>query len=201
MIETVFASVVGMLFLPWLVWSAGAIVVAAPATPAASLVQECTTSARSREDLTTTLADSRIATPVATTSGQTLPKGIPASPEDAMAMEETVRAWLACQNAGEPLRAWALFSDGYLHRLLTRQGGLTLEGYQSLATPSPSTSDPAMLKNVERPRELPDGRLGATVTIVYPSVPMPKTFFFFFTGKDGRLMIDGILGEISFSVP
>ena len=35
----------------------------------------------------------------------------------------------------------------------------------------------------------------------YPSVPMPKRFFFYFTQVDGRLLIDGILGEISFSVP
>jgi hypothetical protein len=50
---------------------------------------------------------------------------------------------------------------------------------------------------------LPDGRSGATVTISYPSVPMPKTFFFTFTraGDSGNLLIDGILGEISFSVP
>jgi hypothetical protein len=32
-------------------------------------------------------------------------------------------------------------------------------------------------------------------------VPMPKRFFFFFTQVGGRLLIDGILGEISFSVP
>ena len=45
------------------------------------------------------------------------------------------------------------------------------------------------------------GAIGATVTVSYPSVPMPKRFFFFFTQTDGRLLIDGILGEISFSVP
>jgi hypothetical protein len=30
---------------------------------------------------------------------------------------------------------------------------------------------------------------------------MPKTFFFSFTAADGRLKIDGILGEISFALP
>ena len=50
-------------------------------------------------------------------------------------------------------------------------------------------------------RVLPDGRLGATVIIEYASVPMPKRFFFYFAWIDGRLLIDGILGEISFSVP
>jgi hypothetical protein len=37
--------------------------------------------------------------------------------------------------------------------------------------------------------------------VSYPSVPMPKRFFFYFTQVDDHLLIDGILGEISFSVP
>src|SRR5829696_1245268 len=48
---------------------------------------------------------------------------------------------------------------------------------------------------------LPDGRFGATVIVSYSSVPMPKRFFFYFTQIGGRLLIDGILGEIWFSVP
>jgi hypothetical protein len=149
----------------------------------------------------TLLAQTGIATPAATTGGQTLPEGTPATADDAAAMEALLRQWLACQNAGEPLRAWSLFSDGYLYRLLTRQGGLTDEAYTSLATPSPSPSDPATIVEIEGQRVLPDGRRGATATIAYPSVPMPKRFFVFFTRTDGHLLIDGILGEISFSVP
>jgi len=37
--------------------------------------------------------------------------------------------------------------------------------------------------------------------VSYPSVPMPKRFFFYFTQVNDRLLIDGILGEISFSIP
>jgi hypothetical protein len=116
-------------------------------------------------------------------------------------LERVVHLWLACQNAGEPLRGWSLFSDGYLSRLLSRQGGLPGDGYRALSTPAPVMAEAAVILSIEGERILPDGRYGATVTIEYPSVPMPKRFFFFFTEIDGRLLIDGILGEISFSVP
>ncbi|MBA3449915.1 MAG: hypothetical protein H0T18_01740, partial [Chloroflexia bacterium] len=104
-----------------------------------------------------------------------------------------------CQNTGVPLRAWALFSDGYLARLLRRGGVPDLTNAQ--ATPEATRQGGATLIEIKDERELPDGRYGAAVTISYPSVPLPKTFFFFFAEIDGRLLIDGILGEISFSVP
>jgi hypothetical protein len=117
------------------------------------------------------------------------------------AMEHMVHLWLACQNAGEPLRAWSLFSDGYLYRLLSHQGGLGAEAYQALATPVPVAEEATKVVTIEGERLLPDGRYGAMVTLRYPSVPMPKRFFYFFTLIDDCLLIDGILGEISFSVP
>jgi hypothetical protein len=147
------------------------------------------------------LANSTIATPAATTAGQTLPAGEPVAAETAAEMEQVVQMWLACQNAGEPLRAWSLFSDGYLFRLLSRQGGVSDESYRALATPAPVAAEAAVVLAIEGERLLPDGRYGATVTVSYPSVPMPKRFFFFLAQVDGRLLIDGILGEISFSVP
>lgn len=161
----------------------------------------CTAPPRTWHDLSTLLANPSIATPAATTDGQTLPEGIPASVNEANEIDLLVAHWLACQNAGEPLRAWSLFSDGYLYRLLSRQGALTEDGYMALATPAPSVSEPATLREITSHRRLPDGRLGASVEIAYPSVPMPKRFFFYFTERNGRLVIDGILGEISFAVP
>jgi hypothetical protein len=142
-----------------------------------------------------------MATPPATTEGRTLPAGTPTDALSNQAIEDLVETWLACQNAGEPLRAWSLFSDGYLYRLLSRQGGVTHESYNALATPAPLSEDTATLIQIRDQRVLPDGRLGATVVIAYASVPMPKRFFFYFTQAGGRLLIDGILGEISFSVP
>jgi hypothetical protein len=131
----------------------------------------------------------------------TVPTGTPADPAEAAAMERTVRRWLACENAGQPLRAWALFSDGYLYRLLSRLNVADSEALAAAAANAGNAAGSAELVRIGGQRVLPDGRLGATVTIAYPSVPMPKTFFFAFTWVDGHLLIDGILGEISFSVP
>jgi hypothetical protein len=156
---------------------------------------------RTRQEIVALLADANIPTPAATTAGRTLPAGEPVAAETAAAMEEAVQMWLACQNAGEPLRAWSLFSDGYLFRLLSRQGGLSGEAYRDLATPAPVADEAAVVLAIEGERLLPDGRFGATATVSYPSVPMPKRFFFYFTQVEGRLLIDSILGEISFSVP
>ena len=165
------------------------------ATPSQAVA--CDAPPRSTASIAALLARD-IATPAATTGGTTLPEGPATDPAFAAEMEGLVRRWLDCQNAGEPLRAWALFSDGYLHRLLSRTGDVV---DSSLATPTPITGEAATLVAIEGERVLPDGRFGATVTIAYPSVPMPKRFFFYFTEEDGRLLIDGILGEISFSVP
>ena len=157
---------------------------------------------RALADVTRLLASERVATPAATSGGKTVPTGTPADSAEAAAIEQTVRDWLGCENAGQPLRAWALFSDGYLYRLLSRLN--VTDGQALAAAAAPNAADAAggaALVSIRGQRELPDGRLGATVTIAYPSVPMPKTFFFTFTQLDGRLLIDGILGEISFSVP
>jgi hypothetical protein len=172
-----------------------------PTTPSPAPTPACDLPARTPDEITALLASSEVATPAATTEGLTLPQGVPADADRAATMKRIVRLWLACQNAGEPLRGWSLFSDGYLYRLLSRQGGLSGEVYQALATPAPVADEAAIVLAIEGERLLPDGRYGATVTLEYPSVPMPKRFFFYFTVSDGRLVIDGILGEISFSVP
>jgi hypothetical protein len=176
-------------------------VLSAPATPSSIPTPACDLPVRTPDEIAALLAASGVATPAATTGGKTIPTGVPADAEMITAMEHLVHFWLACQNAGEPLRAWSLFSDGYLYRLLSRQGGLTAEAYQALATPAPVAEEAARVVAIEGERLLPDGRYGATVALRYPSVPMPKRFFFFFTQVDDRLLIDGILGEISFSVP
>ena len=176
-------------------------VLSTPATPTSVPTPGCDVPARTPNEIMALLASTGVATPAATMDGQTLPKGVPADAVIAAEMNRLVHLWLACQNAGESLRAWSLFSDGYLYRLLSRQGELSGEAYRTLATPAPVADEAAVVLAIEGERRLPDGRNGAMVTVEYPSVPMPKRFFFFFTEIDGRLVIDGILGEISFSVP
>jgi hypothetical protein len=186
-----------------LAWSLPSTVVgtSAQSTPQAIPAGECIVAPRTRQEIVALLANPSTSTPAGTTAGQTLPAGQQVAAETASAMDQTVQMWLACQNAGESLRAWSLFSDGYLFRLLSRQGGLSSKAYRALATPAPVAAEAAVVLAIEGERLLPDGRFGATVTVSYPSVPMPKRFFFYFTESGGRLVIDGILGEISFSVP
>ena len=176
-------------------------VTGAHASPSPVPALGCDVPARTHHEIAALLAESGVATPAATTGGETIPEGVPAGTTSAAAMERVVRLWLACQNAGEPLRAWSLFSDGYLYRLLSRQEVMSDEAYRELATPTSGAIEASTLVEIEGQRILPDGRYGTTVVIAYPSVPMPKRFFFYFTEVDGRLLIDGILGEISFSVP
>ncbi len=176
-------------------------VLSAPATPTTFATPGCDVPARTPDEITALLASTGVATPAATTDGRTLPQGVPADAAIAATMKRMVHLWLACQNAGEALRAWSLFSDGYLYRLLSRQGESSSEAYRTLATPAPVAEEVAKVLAIEGERLLPDGRYGAMVTVEYPSVPVPKRFFFYFTEIGGRLLIDGILGEISFSVP
>ena len=141
------------------------------------------------------------ATPPATTGGETLESGVPATEGEQKAMKLLVDQWLACQNEGKLFSAWALFSDAYLYRLISRQPPFTEALYEDWATPQPADSVTAALLKISGERRLDDGRLGATVKISYASIPMPKQFFFYFVEHDGTLLIDSILGEISFSVP
>ncbi len=168
-------------------------------TAHAGALPACDIAPRSRAEIDALLSRDT-ATPAATTGGLTLPAGVPASGQMAAEIESVVGMWLACHNQGDPLRAWALFSDGYLYRLISRQAAPD-QAVSATPVPAANSSGGARLVEIRGERRLPDGRYGATVTVTYPSVPMPRTFFFYFTEVDGRLVIDGILGEISFSVP
>ena len=193
------SAVAAALTLVWALVAANLAGVLAAASPVPAL--GCDAPARTYDEIAGLLAESGVATPAATTGGQTLPQGVPAGATSSAAMERVVRLWLACQNTGEPLRAWSLFSDGYLYRLLSRQEVISAGAYREMATPTMAAAEASTLVEIEGHRILPDGRYGATVVIAYPSVPTPKRFFFYFTEVDGQLLIDGILGEISFSVP
>jgi len=143
------------------------------------------------------------ASPVPRRTPGTVPEGVPADSQTVAAVTHVVRELVGCFNAGELLRAYGLYTDAYLFRLFNRQGGFTREAYAGYATPEPE-SDPGehtAILAIEDVRLLEDGTAGATVTLRYASIPMPKTFFFTFVRVGDRWLIDGILGEISFSVP
>jgi hypothetical protein len=130
-----------------------------------------------------------------------LERGVPASEVERQAMRTLVGEWLACQNEGKLFSSWALFSDPYLYRLISRQPPISEALYDDWSTPQPVDPVTATLLEISGERRLDDGRLGATVRISYVSIPMPKEFFFYFVEQGEALLIDSILGEISFSVP
>jgi len=172
-----------------------------PGQPAIAGSPQCEISPRSYASISSLLSTPPSATPAATTGGETLERGVPASVAERQAMQAVVDEWLACQNEGRLFSAWALFSDAYLYRLISRQPPMTEALYDTWATPQPTDAATAKLLEISGERRLTDGRLGATVRISYASIPMPKQFFFYFVDQEKTLLIDSILGEISFSVP
>lgn len=172
-----------------------------PDVPPASL---CTVAAPSFEALNAAiLRPPTGASPVPSRTPGTVPEGTPADPRTVAAVTAVVRELVGCYNSGELLRAYGLYTDDYLYRLFNRQGGFDRAAYDSYATPQPE-ADPGRhtaILAIEDVRALGDGKAGATVTLRYASIPMPKTFFFTFVRVEERWLIDGILGEISFSVP
>lgn len=168
------------------------------ATPVAG---PCLTSPRAWDEIALLIATPAPPEPERTGS---LPWGEQIDAEDQAAIRQTVEQFIACSNAGEPLRVYALYTDAYLQRLLSRERPV-IDGdrYDALATPIPAEAGTgAELIGISGARRIVmTGQLGALITIAYPSVPEPKTFFFTFRSIDGCLRIDDILGEITFSLP
>src|SRR5215218_7225450 len=70
-------------------------VLGAPATPSSEMTPTCDVPARTPDEITALLASTDISTPSATTDGQTLPAGVPADADTAVAIERVVHLWLA----------------------------------------------------------------------------------------------------------
>ena len=175
-----------------------------PATPDVPPAEICLVAAPSFEALNAIVNAAAIGgTPVVTRTPGVVPDGTPADPGLAAAITETIRELVGCYNAGELLRSYGLYTDAYLNRLFNRQGGFSRSVYDSFATPEP-TADPSTrtaILEIKDIRVFDDGSAGATVTMRYASIPMPKTFFMSFEKIEDRWLISGILGEISFSLP
>ena len=95
----------------------------------------------------------------------------PAGPEVVAAVTAFERELIACFNGGDLRRALALYSEGYLRRLLAGASLAELEGSMP-ATPQPP--GPAEQEAVAAVRDvvvLPDGRVGALVDYAVPANP------------------------------
>lgn len=115
----------------------------------------------------------------------TMPAGEPADEETIAAVTVLYQQLVDCLNAGDYLRAYALYTDDYLLRNLTAEAIGQLE-----ATPVPSEAAmQTSFGSVLDARLLPDGRVAALVTT---SNPQSGDIVIFATlRRDGdRLLID-----------
>ena len=104
-------------------------------------------------------------------------EGEPADEATVEAVTATYRELVACLNAGDYLRIYALYTDGYLQRTLAERGE---DLSQLVATPSPDQPQNTALVGVANVRLLDDGRVAARVETFDPTV-------------DGTIVTDAVL--------
>jgi hypothetical protein len=122
-----------------------------------------------------------------------LPAGEPADSAAVTAITATIVEAYACFNAGDYLRAFALYSDGALLRF-TEQGPFT-EDIAAFFLATPETFPEEFRSSVLAVREarvLSDGRVGALVDTDDPTSPPEGTDvdFVIFVEQGGRYLID-----------
>jgi hypothetical protein len=107
----------------------------------------------------------------------------------------TIETLFACLNAGDRLRAYALYTDAYLATIL-QPGDLP-----AIATPEPNDSDELTRIVDIALHALPNDRVLATVTLDPALIPVDKIFAFILVPVDDRWKIDAVINEIDFSLP
>ena len=131
-----------------------------------------------------------------------MPAGERLQTTTARELEALTRRWITCLNEGELFRAYGLYTDEYLSRLLARQRGFDRTAYDLLATPvSAGKEGSTSLVAFQDARDLGADRAGAIASLSYPGVPDEKRLFLVFQRCEGTWRIDDVIGEISFEVP
>jgi plastocyanin len=139
-------------------------VTAQDATPAAGEVidpAECQVEPRATEEiqqLVGAAGEGTEATPGAADAGSM--EGEEADEATVQAVTQTYRELVACLNAGEFLRVYALYTDDYLRRTLTDSG---IDPEQLQATPAPEQRESTALVGVSDVRQLAGGLVTARV--------------------------------------
>jgi len=116
--------------------------------------------------------------------------GEPADDEIVAEIIATVRAVVACRNAGDQLRVDAFYSDAYFGRQVAMSGSVPPEFLEFLeATPSPlPEARQAAVYGVRDAEVLPDGRVRALVGLHIP--PDDVALFTVFVREGDRWLID-----------
>ncbi len=176
-------------------------VAAQDATPAPFPVApdpaECTITPRPIEDVVAVVGTpaAGAATPVAASPTPfVVPAGEPAAPEIAAAAVATLRQVLACANAGDFLRVYALFTDDYV-RAFFAGTPITPEVEAFLSAP-PQPLPAEELRIIVRFGEvqrLADGRIGVPIVLDEPSDPRTEEpDYAILELVDGRWLVDEI---------
>ncbi|MCC6315631.1 MAG: hypothetical protein IT337_16655 [Thermomicrobiales bacterium] len=136
-----------------------------PTLPVIPKPEECRVAPRPLPLFST---DAATATPVMTPGPLPTPfaaSGALADAATTAAITATVRESLACRNAGELRRAYALLTDGMLAHLFGNEAGIPPEVQEALADPVRKLPRAARLEllSVSDPVVLPDGRVAARV--------------------------------------
>lgn len=162
------------------------------ATPAAS---GCTVEPRPADELIplwfgpdgTPAATPMPSSPVA--SEADLPQGEPADADTVAAITAVAQQVIACANAGEFGRWFALFTDHAAAQLGPEPGQTEADARAFLTTPQPVPADQQeAFIDLRDARVLPDGRVGALLDVE----GQPPTFVIF-VEQDGRWLVDDLL--------
>jgi hypothetical protein len=130
-----------------------------------------------------------------------LPPGEPADAATAAAIGATVRELLACYNAGERLRIFAFYSDGFLRPLFGAPAPFSQGAYDRFATPQPVPPELRVaLVAIGEVRLLADGRAGAVVTVDDPNAatgPSTTSSFLVFVRAGDRWLLDAAIEDVA----
>lgn len=150
-----------------------------------------------QEPISLDAASNLLATPTAAATPMTrLPEGLPVSDIVAIEIERVIVEIFACLNGGEPLRSYTLYTDDYLRQILA--------GADLVALSTPLPLDPeerTTILEIRDLRELPDGRVSATVVLDPALIPVDKMFVFIMIENNGAWLVDDVLDELEFSLP
>ena len=164
------------------------------ATPAAGQVVDpsaCRVEPRTAESLQQLAATPAAAqsTPGGTAASPTvfvMPEGQPADEATVAAITATYQELVACLNAGDYLRAYALYSDAYLRRNFGPEAIAAIA-----ATPAPvEASRRVAFAGVREARVLQDGRVGAVVQVTGPDGGGGVAGFSVFARVGERWLVD-----------
>jgi len=159
--------------------------------------EECTVEPRLVDEILTLLGE---ATPEASApdSAATPLSGEPVSEDLEEAVTDTAREYIACSNADDYLRLFALMSDRFLAQTLTEAGlsdANDIQRFDREPVPLPE-AERTLLIGVSDIRQLDDGRIAAIVAGDDPTSSAPARYpTFLFVEVGDRWVVDGIIED------